>query len=136
MAAKTKKLRAQGQPETQVKGVCNRCGQTEGYVWKHNHDYSHPYRFLEELCMMCHQVHHAEIYASNACEEYWAWIKQGNKSIPLRGTQVPECYAILRRKFGIFRPRGFGKIKPPQDVLELYNDDGFRKKDDQLSLLD
>lgn len=136
MARETKRLRAQGQSETQPTGKCNRCGQTRGHVSFHNHDYSHPYKYLEELCWMCHQVVHAEVYAPKACAEYWAWIKQGNQSVPFSKSNMNQVWPVMRNKFGIFRPRGFGKITPPQEVLALYNDDGFRKKTDQLSLLD
>ena len=38
---------------------CNRCGQTEGIIDYHNHDYSHPTKFLEQMCVRCHMMYHS-----------------------------------------------------------------------------
>lgn len=39
---------------------CNRCGQTEGIIQYHNEDYSHPTKYLEQLCWTCHMMHHSK----------------------------------------------------------------------------
>jgi hypothetical protein len=135
MAKKSRAARARG--EHPVTGECNRCGQTEGRVSFHNHDYSHPTKYLEELCWRCHMVVHAEVYAPEACERYWEQIKQHGPFPPLPFGDFKD----LVRRHGIVRPKGFGKIMPPEEVLKLYNEYGFRKDSDdiqeneQLSLL-
>lgn len=135
MARKTKAARRQGKIINT--GVCNRCGQDQGKVSHHNHDYCDPIKYLEELCWMCHQVVHAEVYAPKACEKYWQWIGEGNKSIPFSTDTMNQVWAVMRTRFKIFRPKGYGKITPPQEVLDKYGPDGFRIEgvsDEQFTL--
>jgi len=40
---------------------CNRCGKETGRIDYHNHDYSDPIKYLEELCQGCHtRLHRME----------------------------------------------------------------------------
>ena len=40
---------------------CNRCGKTTGRIDYHNHDYSDPIKYLEQLCQGCHtRLHRLE----------------------------------------------------------------------------
>lgn len=103
-------------------GKCNRCGQTEGKVSYHNHDYSDPVQFLEELCWRCHMVVHAEVYAKPACDKYWEEIKNGKVYEPLPFGNWKQLAAW----HGIKRPFGFGKITPPDYVLKKYDKNGLR----------
>jgi hypothetical protein len=41
--------------------ICNRCGKTTGRIDYHNHDYSDPIKYLEQLCQGCHtRLHRLE----------------------------------------------------------------------------
>jgi hypothetical protein len=56
---KTKAAIAEGiiPPPTQ----CNRCGKTTGRIDYHNHDYSDPIKYLEQICQGCHtRLHRLE----------------------------------------------------------------------------
>jgi hypothetical protein len=50
---------------------CNRCGKTTGRIDYHNHDYSDPVKYLEQICQGCHtRLHRLEnkgIDASSGC---------------------------------------------------------------------
>ncbi len=40
---------------------CNRCGKTTGRIDYHNHDYSDPIKYLEQICQGCHiRLHRLE----------------------------------------------------------------------------
>ena len=40
---------------------CNQCGKTTGRIDYHNHDYSDPIKYLEQLCQGCHiRLHRLE----------------------------------------------------------------------------
>ena len=40
---------------------CNRCGKTTGRIDYHNHDYSDPVKYLEQICQGCHtRLHRLE----------------------------------------------------------------------------
>jgi len=40
---------------------CNRCGKTTGRIDYHNHDYSDPVKYLEQICQGCHtRLHRME----------------------------------------------------------------------------
>ena len=40
---------------------CNRCGKTTGRIDYHNHDYSDPIKYLEQICQGCHtRLHRME----------------------------------------------------------------------------
>lgn len=136
MSSITKKARSMGVPEAQYRGVCNRCAQDQGKVSHHNHDYSHPWKYLEELCWMCHQVVHAQVYAPAACDKYWRHIQAGGKSQPFdsggRWPALNLVWPVMRSKWGIYRPRGYGKITPPPEVLALY--DAFERRQDRADM--
>lgn len=61
------------------KGVCQRCGQNEGRIDRHNHDYSHPYKFLEEVCYRCHMMIHMEYRAPEQVAEYFRQVEAGRQ---------------------------------------------------------
>ncbi len=50
--AKTKAAIAAGVIPPPTK--CNRCGKTTGRIDYHNHDYSDPIKYLEQICQGCH----------------------------------------------------------------------------------
>ena len=57
--AKTKAAIAAGTIPPPTK--CNRCGKTTGRIDYHNHDYSDPIKYLEQLCQGCHtRLHRLE----------------------------------------------------------------------------
>lgn len=76
---------------------CNRCGQTEGIIQYHNHDYSDPIKFLESLCWRCHMIHHSVYRSPINCARYWEEICQG-KMYP---AVHKHDFAILARDHGI-----------------------------------
>lgn len=92
---KTKKAIAQGiiPPPT----VCNRCGQTEGLIDYHNHDYSDPIIFLEPLCYRCHMVLHCEYRAPEICMKYWTEIDSGKRWPPI----YTRNFAVIRKDHGL-----------------------------------
>ena len=71
---------------------CNRCGQTQGIIQYHNHDYSHPTKYLEMLCWRCHMILHSIRRAPYAVNDYWSEMFQGK--------QYPPVY---RHDFGILK---------------------------------
>jgi len=81
---------------------CNRCGQTEGYVSYHNHDYASPTEFLESLCFRCHIVYHSEHFAPKECAAYFAEVAAG-KMYP--GTTQQSVWGAIARDHGIRHPR-------------------------------
>lgn len=76
---------------------CNRCGQTQGIIHYHNHDYSHPTEHLEALCWRCHMVHHSKRRAPYACIDYWEAIAQGERWQPV----FAHDWSILKKDHGI-----------------------------------
>ena len=120
MAQKTKKARRAGVPEVQIKSLCSRCGQTQGYVAGHNNDYEHPWKHWVEVCGVCHAVIHAETHAPKGCLNYWLKVKNGHMPQPV-GTMY-EAFKVVNRVYGIYNR----KILPPESVQRLYNRDGFR----------
>lgn len=80
-----------------VASKCNRCGQDQGIIQYHNHDYSDPIKFLEELCWRCHMVHHSIHRAPKQCCKYWEAIAQGKRFDPV----FKHDFAILARDHGI-----------------------------------
>jgi hypothetical protein len=45
---------------------CNRCGKTTGRIDYHNHDYSDPIKYLEQICQGCHtRLHRLENREAN-----------------------------------------------------------------------
>lgn len=76
--AKTKAAIAAGviPPPTQ----CNRCGKTTGRIDYHNHDYSDPIKYLEQICQGCHtRLHRME-----------------NKEIDTQNREVPDTGNIKK----------------------------------------
>lgn len=76
---------------------CNRCGQAEGLIHYHNHDYSDPIKYLEQLCWRCHMVLHCEHRAPDACAAYWEAIRDGFRWAPVH----KHNFGILWRDHGI-----------------------------------
>lgn len=75
---KTKAAIASGiiQPPTK----CNRCGKTTGRIDYHNHDYSDPVKYLEQICQGCHvrlhRLENQELDAEKSNEHVPADIKK------------------------------------------------------------
>lgn len=79
---------------------CNRCGQREGIIQMHNHDYADPINFLEHLCWRCHMVHHSEHFAPQQCDAYWKSVAEGKVWPPV----MRSNFAILASDHGIIHP--------------------------------
>lgn len=93
---KTKKAIREGVIPPPTK--CNRCGQTEGIIHYHNHDYSDPIKYLEPLCWRCHLIFHSKRRNPEACEAYWKGIAEGKQWPPVFENDL----GILRREHGIY----------------------------------
>ena len=76
---------------------CNRCGQEEGIIQYHNHDYSDPVKYLEPLCWRCHMVLHSEHRAPEACHRYWEAVAAGKRFPPVFKSNL----LILKKDHGI-----------------------------------
>ena len=61
---------------------CNRCGQDEGIIDYHNEDYSHPTKYLEQLCFVCHLIHHSERRNPIGRRNYFAAVAFGYRAAP------------------------------------------------------
>lgn len=97
MAAITKLLILEGSlPDPKFVG-CERCGQKDGIIHYHNHDYDHPYEHLEALCWRCHLVLHSEKRSPEAVANYWEEIESGIVYPPVYRNDL----GILRREHGI-----------------------------------
>ena len=83
--AKTKAAIAAGviPPPTQ----CSRCGKTTGRIDYHNHNYSDPIKYLEQICQGCHirlhRMENKEIDNQNNEVPAIATIKQAATTIPI-----------------------------------------------------
>lgn len=86
--------------------VCNRCGQDQGIVMYHNHDYSDPIKYLESLCWRCHMVIHSEHINKEACDKYWEEIKNGNRYDPVYSY---KSFYILAKENGIVKKKNIIK---------------------------
>ena len=62
---------------------CNRCGLEEGIIHYHNEDYSHPTKYLEQLCWTCHMMHHSKRRAPISNVLYFENVKKGMKPEPV-----------------------------------------------------
>lgn len=89
---------ARGEIPAPVK--CNRCGQTEGYVSYHNHDYAHPTKYLECLCWRCHAMWHSQHFAKEAVDLYFEEVAKGRTWPPL----PRPGWGQLRRDHGVGTP--------------------------------
>lgn len=78
---------------------CNRCGQTEGIIDYHNRDYSHPTKFLEQMCVRCHMMLHSVFRSEAAVLKYWEEIKAGKRYPPVHDRR--KIIAIIRRDHGV-----------------------------------
>ncbi len=76
---------------------CKRCGQEQGIIQYHNHDYSDPIKYLEPLCWRCHMVLHSESRAPEACAKYWEEIGAGKTHPPV----FSHNFKILETDHGI-----------------------------------
>jgi hypothetical protein len=76
---------------------CNRCKQTEGIIHYHNHDYSHPTKYLEPLCWRCHMILHSIKRNPEAVNDYWTSIFLGKIWPPV----MKHDFNILRVEHGI-----------------------------------
>lgn len=79
---------------------CNRCGQREGIIQSHNHDYDSPFNYLEHLCWRCHMVYHSEHFAPEQCDEYWRTVAEGKVWPPV----FRSDFGVLARDHGIIHP--------------------------------
>lgn len=106
-ARMSKKAVAEGIIKGKDTGVCNRCGQNQGIVSRHNSDYDvtleilgayynrkprlpippdklkKVHDVLEELCWRCHQIHHLEHVTPDECAQYWKEIESGKVYPPV-----------------------------------------------------
>jgi len=79
---------------------CNRCGKTTGRIDYHNHDYSDPVKYLEQICQGCHvrlhRLENQEIDAKESKEHVPSDIKKAVTISP-----VAEEKAKKRLVYGI-----------------------------------
>ena len=97
---------------------CNRCGQTKGILHLHNEDYDWTLKelpkylngekeidkkareyianCLEEICWICHMVHHSKYRNKKAHDEYFKKVKEGFKPAP-----------VYKHDFEILKKYGF-----------------------------
>lgn len=93
--AKTKAAIAAGiiPPPTQ----CNRCGKTTGRIDYHNHDYSDPIKYLEQLCQGCHtrlhRIENKELDGLKSNAHVPPVIKEVAPQIPITNV-IPKTKAI------------------------------------------
>lgn len=97
MAGHTKLIQEQGDIPHPRKLGCARCGQKEGIIHYHNHDYDHPWLHLEPLCWRCHLILHSWNRDQEACQRYWDEIAAGKQYPPVMQNDL----GILRREHGI-----------------------------------
>jgi hypothetical protein len=66
---------------------CNRCGKTTGRIDYHNHDYSDPVKYLEQICQGCHtrlhRMENKEIDSQKSNEHGSTTIKESASQIPV-----------------------------------------------------
>ncbi len=65
------------------KKVCSKCGQDKGIIQFHHKNYSHPYRFMVELCWRCHMMEHLRHRYPEQAAAYDAQIVAGVKFAPV-----------------------------------------------------
>ena len=76
---------------------CNRCGQTQGIIDYHNEDYSHPTKFLEQLCFVCHMIHHSERRNPVGRKNYFAYVAFGYQHPPTFNRNIHIIDPILTK---------------------------------------
>ena len=76
-----RKLMKEGKFNPEMK--CNKCGQTEGTIHIHNHDYSHPTRYVEVLCWRCHMMNHVEYKFPKEVQAYYDEVQAGKMYPPV-----------------------------------------------------
>lgn len=91
----TKRAIANGEIPPPTK--CERCGQTKGIIHYHNENYSHPTKYLEQLCWRCHLIHHSKYRSREAHDKYFKEISEGKIYPPVYKNDI----TILRREHGI-----------------------------------
>ncbi|MBV5330010.1 MAG: hypothetical protein JZU65_20685 [Chlorobium sp.] len=97
--AKTKAAIAAGiiPPPTQ----CNRCGKTTGRIDYHNHDYSDPIKYLEQVCQGCHtrlhRMENKEIDNQNNKEPGTAAIKKAVPKIPVTKVTNETIHTVTEK---------------------------------------
>jgi len=96
---KSKAAIAAGEIPQPVK--CNRCGQTEGYVSYHNHDYAHHTKFIECLCWRCHAMWHSKHFSPGPVAAYFEAVAGGKRWPPL----PRPGWHLLRTDHGVVHPR-------------------------------
>lgn len=83
-------------PDAKLVG-CERCGQKDGIIHYHNHDYDSPYKYLEALCWRCHLMLHSEKRNPKAVERYFEEIASGKQYPPVYRNDL----GILSREHGV-----------------------------------
>ena len=83
----TKKAIELGEIPSSEKLGCHRCKQKVGVIDYHNHNYSHPTKYLEPLCYSCHMVVHNFHNNPQGCMEYWEKVWMGFQAPPVIGPQ-------------------------------------------------
>ena len=66
---------------------CNRCGKTTGRIDYHNHDYSDPIKYLEQICQGCHtrlhRMENKELASQKNKEQRTSVVKEAIPKIPV-----------------------------------------------------
>jgi len=80
---------------------CARCGQVDGILHYHNHDYSDPIKHVEPLCWRCHMMVHSAKLAPDPVASYFTAVASGKRWPPVSS---PD-FGILERDHGVARPK-------------------------------
>lgn len=62
---------------------CNRCGLEKGIIHYHNENYSHPTKYLEQLCWTCHMMHHSKRRTPISHVLYFEQVEKGIQPEPV-----------------------------------------------------
>ena len=65
------------------KKVCSKCPQDQGIIQFHHKNYSHPFKFMVELCWRCHMMEHLRHRFPAQVAAYEAQVKAGVKFPPV-----------------------------------------------------
>lgn len=122
-ASSVKSRKAVADGEIPKPEKCNRCGQTEGYVSYHNHDYAHHTKYLECLCWRCHAMWHSKHFAPRAVEAYFTAVEAGKKWPSL----VRPGWHLLAKDHGVVHPRERHLYKVTGDCKRCGQDKGVMR---------
>lgn len=78
---------------------CEICGQDKGIIQYHNEDYSHPTKYLRQMCWRCHMIHHSAHFAPVQAKVYFDDVASGKIYPPV----YKHDFGILDSEHGIVK---------------------------------